>query len=149
MRTEMAVHSVSSVQRGPIRAREAAAFFVDDYFVWLDQTVPGLRVIDDGTRVTLRLFWLPLVIMERRVATATTQVLDVVGGLVAHPQGTFTFTVDDEELVTAMEGYRSKLPMWLYRRTQFIVHEIVMQAFLARHAPEPSSSARVELNRPR
>lgn len=135
MRTQLATQSVSSVQRGPIRVRRDASSFVDDYFAWLGRTVPALRVLDDGSRVTLRLLGLPLIVMQRRPATQTTQVLDVVGGLVAQAHGTFVFTVDDGELVTAMEGYRSKLPTWLYMRTQYVVHEIVMRAFLARHAP--------------
>jgi len=128
--------AIDSVQRGPIAADADARVVVRDYFAWLERTVPGLRVLFVDDRITLRLFLVPLVVMRTRCESAREVVLDVIGGRVAHPTGTFTFTVDGGELVSALRGYRTRLPRALYLRTQLVVHEVMGERFVRRHAPK-------------
>lgn len=127
--------AIDSVQRGPVAHDADARVVVRDYFTWLERTVPGLRVLFVDDTITLRLFLVPLVVMRTRSESMREVILDVIGGMVAHPTGTFTFTVDGGELVSALLGYRTRLPRALYLRTQLVVHEVMGERFVRRHAP--------------
>jgi hypothetical protein len=73
---------------------------------------------------------LPLIRLERRDDPDPGQVeYRVTGGLIARPGGIFRFETRRGELIVTLQGYRTRFPGWLYRRTQARLHEAIMQRY--------------------
>lgn len=130
---------VRSVQRIPLPSGRDAEWAAHEYMRWLPGGVwPGLRVEVDRERTAT--FFAPLThtpLLELRFAAERSasdrQLFYVVGGRLARPSKRgrleFRVTPDGSHLLTAIHEFVPRLPWWLYRVTQALVHAAVMRRF--------------------
>jgi uncharacterized protein YbjT (DUF2867 family) len=138
---------VRSVQRIPLPAGRDAEWAAHEYMRWLPRGAwPLLRVDVDAER-TCAFFLVgshhPLLVLtfapER--STADRQLFYVTGGALARPtkRGRLELRVtpDGEHLLTAIHEFSPRLPWWLYRVSQALVHRWVMASFGAHLGRQP------------
>ncbi len=146
-----AMTGVRSVQRIPLPAGRDAEWAAHEYMRWLPTGVsPLLRVEVDEARTCS--FFLgkrskkPLLVLSfaRDRSASDRQLFYVTGGRLAKPtkRGRLEFRVtpDGEHLLTAIHEFVPRLPWWLYRITQAIVHRWVMHRFGKHLATFPAES---------
>jgi uncharacterized protein YbjT (DUF2867 family) len=141
---------VRSVQRIPLPAGRDAEWAAHEYMRWLPRGVRPMRVEVDAERTCT--FFLgrskrPLLVLTFAHARSASdrQLFYVTGGRLAQQteRGRLEFRVtpDGEHLLTAIHEFLPRLPWWLYRFTQALVHRWVMRRFgdhLATCLPVPA-----------
>ena len=146
---------VRSIQRLPLPAGRDAQWLGRAYVEWLSGLLPALIVVEqEGEVVLIRLRGVraPLIRMRRRpsVGERGRHVLEIEGGLLAHPRPTgeprleFRTSPDGEGAIAALQDYAPRLPWWIYLWTQAPLHAAVMSAFrrwLRRHDGAASAPA--------
>lgn len=112
---------------GKLSALEAAR----SYFEWLPTLFCGLigvSVDDLLENVTISFFSLPLLKLEREAGSEKI-IFQVIGGWLSQKKGTFSFQMEDGELITALSDFSPRLPWPIYRVTQYPFHDLVMFLF--------------------
>ena len=102
-----------------------------EYFNWLPTLFGGLiRVSKDDSleRVTISFLSLPLLELARE-SDPEDIIFKVVGGILSQKEGTFSFRIEDGELITALSDFSPRLPWPIYRVTQYPFHDLVMFLF--------------------
>lgn len=131
---------VRSVQRVHLPHSQSAAECAEVYFEWLGRFFKGLVRVDmSGNDRDIRLFGLKAPLLSlRRSEELSSEHLDsyyIVGGLLADANaealGRFEFrqVLGGKVLLTAIHGYRPRLPWLFYNATQAVLHLWVMKAF--------------------
>lgn len=132
-----------SVQRLPVPAGASAPAVAAEYVAWLPRLLRFvLRAERDGDRAE---FFLPvsrkpaLVLSYRRDRSEPSRaVLAVAGGWLVRatvetveglPRLEFRLTPDGKHVIAAVHDFHPRLPWWLYRWTQALVHLWVMRRF--------------------
>lgn len=119
----------------------------DRYFRWLPRAFRGLVQVRGDARtaeVVLSLAGVPAIRLRTRARAPDGITFDVVGGALARPGGTFSFVRRRGGGASAvLEGFRPRLPGWLYTRTHGPVHVSVMKHFAA-HLEAPRSEPDAE-----
>ena len=110
-----------------------AGQIAQQYFAWLTTQLLGLIGVrhHDSDRIDLLLLGLPAVKLTQLDTEPQRHRYGVIGGwLVAAPAGTFEFLCTSEQTAYAvLDGFRPRLPWWLYRMTHAFVHDWVMCRF--------------------
>jgi uncharacterized protein YbjT (DUF2867 family) len=151
--------TVLSVQRMPMPAQKNAVWVAQEYARWLPQAMwPLLRVDVDSARQYR--FCLPFgkrALLELRFAPDRSddsrQLFYVSGGILARNSDAgepgrleFRTTLNNHYVLSAVHDFVPRLPWYIYKATQALVHQAVMYYFgkhLARHLkdlPEPVTS---------
>ena len=144
-----------SVQRLPLPPDRTSEWLGDTYLDWLEGLAPLLLKIErTGPEVAIHLRGVatPMIRLRRNreVTSSDRYVLDVAGGLLAHPEPKghprleFRATPDGKGAIAALQDYAPRLPWWLYLWTQAPLHATVMSAFrrwLVRRSRESSSAS--------
>lgn len=128
---EQTAEGFRSVQA--LRADGTMPQVVERYFSWLPRIFVGFVTVverDEVRDVVLNLMGAPAIRLRQRIRTDDRVVYDVVGGWLAHPGGSFEFVRGRPGRALAiLDGFRPRLPNWIYRRTHGAVHAAVMQLF--------------------
>jgi uncharacterized protein YbjT (DUF2867 family) len=142
---------VRSVQRIPLPPGRDAEWAAHEYMRWLPRGVwPFLRVDVDRERTcTFRGLGVrrPLLVLDFAPARSASdrQLFYVTGGLLARPSERgrleFRLTPDRQHLLAAIHDFLPRLPWWLYRLTQALVHRWVMRRFGAHLASASTDMA--------
>lgn len=125
---------------------ETMGMTMDRYFAWLRKAFRGtVQVRGDANSddVTMSLAGVPAIRLRRREGGNDDRVsYDVVGGALAKKGGVFEFVRGpDGKSHAILEGFRPRLPGWLYTRTHGAVHVGVMNRFAADLEREALASA--------
>jgi len=132
---------VRSVQRLPLPKGMSAEDVVRIYMKWLPSFMWPLVRVDalahGGYSIRIRPFGICLIELTPSPITPTPdrKVFYITGGrlanLKAKPPGRFEFreVMDREFIMTAIHGYRPRLPWHFYNASQALAHLIVMKAF--------------------
>lgn len=134
---------VRSVQRVYLPQAQSSAECAEIYFEWLGRFFKGLIRVDMlGDVRNIRLFGFKFSLLSLRrsdeLSNARLDSYYIVGGLLADAhakeRGRFEFrqVLGGKVLLTAIHGYRPRLPWLFYNLTQAVLHLWVMRAF-ARH----------------
>lgn len=103
------------------------------YFSWLPTLFGGLvRVSKDEElkNVSINFVGLPLLKLERNFNDKRLGVFFwIVGGLLARRGGSFSFTVNEAQLITSLNDFSPRLPWPIYMITQYPIHNRVMFLF--------------------
>ena len=112
---------------------------VNAHFAWLPTQVPFLRVVTGAQgSIHLRAFGLELIHLapeiHSRVDTLEVLALPIAGGLLYRPGGTMQFerirtNTGASTLRVALVDYRPRLPLWLYNKTQLVLHNWLTHRF--------------------
>jgi hypothetical protein len=144
-----------SMQRLPLPAGRDAAWVADEYTRWLPRFMrPFLRVSCDAARVCT--FWIwplkaPLLVLAFAAdrSSSNRQLFYVTDGLLAgdaggaRPRLEFRSVPDSGFVVAAVLDFVPRLPWFVYKWTQALVHAWVMRSFgrhLARTLGEAASA---------
>ncbi len=129
-----------SVQRLPVPEGWSATRVADEYMRWLPQLLRRvLRVERTGDVASFRLLHvrrpaLELTFRPER-SVATRAVFDVSGGWLARPEDLplgrleFRLTPDGHHVLSGVHDFPPRLPWWIYRASQALVHLWVMTRF--------------------
>jgi len=132
---------VRSVQRLPLPRGRDAAWVAEEYMRWLPGGMRPLRVEVSPNRVCrfyIRGVGEPLLVLSfsSERSTPDRQLFYITGGLLASDGGRGRLELreapDRQTVIAAIHDYRPRLPWFVYRRTQALVHLAVMFMF-ARH----------------
>jgi len=143
---------VRSVQRIPLPLEGDAEWAAHEYMRWLPRGAwwAGLRVeVDAARRATFSLLGTRRPLLELTFASdrsaSDRQLFYVTGGLLAAPSARGRLemreTPDREHLLTAIHDFAPRLPWFIYRWTQALVHRWVMNRFGAHLARQRSVQA--------
>lgn len=146
---------VRSVQRIPLPAGRDAEWAAHEYMRWLPRGAwwAALSVkVDPSRRATFSLLGTKRPLLELTFAAdrsaSDRQLFYVTGGVLAAPtaRGRLEMreTPDHEHLLTAIHDFAPRLPWWLYRFTQALVHRWVMNRFGAYLAKQPPREAHAD-----
>ncbi len=141
---------VRSVQRISLPGGRDAEWAAQEYMRWLPHGAWPMRVeIATDPRVTkffVRPFRRSLLELELETSASDLQVFSVTGGWLTRSRTRgrleFRVTLDGTQLVTAIHDFVPRLPWWLYRSSQALVHRFVMWRFgrhLARMPADPAN----------
>ncbi len=130
---------VRSVQRLPRPLGASAQAIARSYMSWLPAALgPFVHVtIEDETiKFRLRPFPWPLLVLRHASdgSSSERELFHVIGGLLAAPTPVpgrleFRLTPDERSVVAAIHEFRPRLPWYVYRCTQALLHLWVMRAF--------------------
>ena len=132
---------VCSVQRLRIRAGRSAVWVAEEYVRWLPRFLgPLLRVSVDASRTCRFLLWglrAPLLVLTFATdrSSPDRQLFYVTGGLLsrespgARPRLEFRTVLDGQFVLAAIHDFVPRLPWFIYKYTQAVVHLFVMRAF--------------------
>jgi uncharacterized protein YbjT (DUF2867 family) len=128
---------VRSVQRLPLPKGKDAAWVAEEYARWLpDFLAPILRVevTQEFTRFFIKGITSPLLELKLAEVSATDrQLFWIVGGLLARPnrKGRLEFreVLGGQAVMAAIHDFEPRLPWYIYRYTQALVHLFVMHGF--------------------
>ncbi len=131
---------VLSVQRLPLPARMNAQEIAVEYGLWLTQRFKGLIRVQSGNedliRFTLLNKWSLLELTPTPYATERERrsAFYITGGALSRkvqPYGRLEFRIfpDNQCILASIFGYAPTLPWILYRRTQALLHLLVMHSF--------------------
>jgi nucleoside-diphosphate-sugar epimerase len=144
-------NKVRSVQRLPLPPGKDATWVAREYARWLPRAMrPFLRVEVDE-QGSMKFFvsvlpWWPLLELDYANVISQTdrQLYWIVGGLLARKQDyarlEFREVLGGRYVLAAIHDFEPRLPWWIYKATQAIVHLIVMHAYrryLGRLSDEP------------
>lgn len=131
-------NEVKSVQRLPLPEGYDAYHIAKWYFKWLPRFFTRIITVHNfGKKSNFYLFsyykpMLSLVFLPSR-STPERQVFLITGGLLAKPssKGRLEFREDPggKFVFAAIHDYRPRLPWWIYRISQAVVHKFVMWSF--------------------
>jgi hypothetical protein len=142
--------TVKSVQRLPLPDGMNAAQVTEEYFHWLPRFLWALLKVDiEGERARFRLRPLKAPLLEltaSKTSLDTRVVLYVTGGFLLRPsdyRGRLEFRVapDGRHVLSAIHDFVPRLPWYLYRFSQAVLHLYVMKAF-GRHLAALRPAAR-------
>jgi uncharacterized protein YbjT (DUF2867 family) len=129
---------VRSIQRLNKPEGKSAEWVTHEYFKWLPNALRPLMQVDRrDPRLVFRVLGLPwyFLILEKSLdrSTPDRQLLYIRGGLLAQAEGRgrleFREVLDGKYVMAAIHEYRPRLPWFIYRFTQAVVHLWVMRAF--------------------
>ncbi len=134
--TESLVRSVQRLPRPPgVGPREVALAYID----WLPQALRPLVAVDvedELVRFRLRFFRTPFLILKHSSEGSHEgrELFHVIGGALAARSDVvgrleFRLTPDGKSLLAAIHEFRPRLPWYLYRSTQAVLHLWVMRSF--------------------
>jgi uncharacterized protein YbjT (DUF2867 family) len=143
------VRGVRSVQRLRLPAGRDAAWVADEYLRWLPRgTRPLLQVVRDGGIARFFMRGLRRPLLELTAAPARSQpdrqLLYVTGGVLAARGGRGRLEFREAPgatVLTAIHDFEPRLPWWIYRATQAVVHRLVMWRFGRHLARVPTVAA--------
>lgn len=151
---EGALRGVRSVQRIPLPVDADAEWAADEYMRWLPRGLWPFMRVDvkrEGAARTANFSIVgikkPLLVLalEPSRSTADRQLFYIRGGMLALTEGRgrleFREVPDRHALLTAIHDFLPRLPWFLYRWTQAVVHAIVMWLF-GRHLARLAESHR-------
>ena len=96
------------------------------YWVWLDKAWgPLVQVRSDQDSVDIHVLTMSVIRLERQGSSG----FAVAGGVLARPGGRFHFHTMADILIASLEGFRPRLPLWLYRLSHGPMHEWTMRRF--------------------
>jgi hypothetical protein len=125
--------SFRSVQRLHAEHTEGMHTTMGRYFDWLTTVFKGAVGVSGGTdseAVVLTLFGVPAIRLKHLSTTDTEISYTVEGGALALKGGRFAFIRQaDAGALAVLEGFRPRLPGWLYMRTHGLAHARIMQRF--------------------
>jgi len=136
--TATSENTVRSVQRLPMPEGANAWWVADEYARWLpDFMAPFLRVeVDEDrrTRFFVRGMSKPLLDLKfDNVSRSDRQLFWIVGGLLARRQDRgrleFREVLGGRAVLAAIHDFQPRLPWWIYRFTQVLVHLFVMKSY--------------------
>lgn len=126
-----------SVQIGANMTKLQAPTLAKTYFLWLQNMSKNIIKVNLEPHlysISFRFFNKPLLVLELVQQNSCEAIFVVKGGVLAKKQqtGTFAFYCDEKTnlFTIALEYFQPRLPWFVYRRTQAIIHEIVMVKFL-------------------
>jgi uncharacterized protein YbjT (DUF2867 family) len=131
-------HLVRSVQRMMLPLGKSAQWVAAEYFRWLPRFFSLLIRVELEDKTCRFYFLLPrltLLLLERSIERSTEdrQLLYIRGGLLAHGQGRgrleFREVLERRFVLAAIHDFHPRLPWFVYKYTQAVVHLIVMKAF--------------------
>jgi len=142
---EASAPMVLSVQRMRIPAGRDAEWAAEMYIRWLPTAMGRifpLRVRQDGDLLEFTLFsWGPTLLRIERRPSANRPVFRVLDGLLAREsrRGRLEFrtVLDGRTLIVAVHEFVPRLPWWIYRSSQALVHRWIMGRFGAMLAQQP------------
>jgi uncharacterized protein YbjT (DUF2867 family) len=141
---------VRSVQRLPLPPEADARWVAEEYMRWLPGGMRPLRVEVDADRVCrffIKGLSRPLLILSFAPdrSASDRQLFYITGGLLARDGGRGRLemreTSDRKTVIAAIHEFRPRLPWFIYRNTQAVVHVVVMHMF-GRHLLRVSRAAR-------
>lgn len=145
------VSGVRSVQRIALPKRRDAHWAAQEYMRWLPRGAWPIHVDSDEKQATFSLFGFQLLTLDfaKDRSGADRQLFFVRGGLLSNGKGRLEFrqTPDGEHLLTAIHDFAPRLPWFVYRWTQALVHMLVMWRF-GRHLLRMQRLDRIEASRP-
>ncbi len=131
--------TVTSVQRMRLPDAHDAAWAAHEYARWLGRSMGWLLRIDvaESGTIEFRLRALGFVLLALSPVAERSQadrfLYRVSGGMLAVPGQSGTFEVrevgGDRTLLTIIRDFEPRLPWWIYRSSQALVHEWIMRAF--------------------
>lgn len=142
--------SVCSVQCYPRPPEWSARDLALAYFRWLPTAMSATRVVEQagGSSFAIHAFGLKGLVLRFLPgrSEADSFVMDVAdGALVRRVKGParleFRILLDGVTAMVSLQGFEPSLPLWVYRLTQAVMHEKVMQRFgqwLTSCPPKPS-----------
>lgn len=131
---------VRSIQRMPLPYGKTADWIARKYMSWLPFFLkPFLKNVEtsDTYEYRVRLFSIVLLSLklDKNISHVHRQLFRVTGGLLAakNNKGRFEFreSHDKKFVIVALHSYSPALPWVIYRWTQAIVHQVVMNRFCA------------------
>ncbi len=139
---------VLSVQRMQLPAGVDADWAASEYIRWLPNALGSLlplRAVESDGDVSFKVFRHgPTLLKIARQPERVNATFDVVGGALATApaQGQLEFrtVLDGRTLIVAVHRFVPRLPWWIYRSTQALVHAWVMARF-AKHLGRLSQSS--------
>ncbi|MEM6961984.1 MAG: NAD(P)H-binding protein [Myxococcota bacterium] len=146
----LARKTVRSVQRLPRPCKRSADWIAGEYVRWLPHFLWPLLTVKGSPERRCRFYLLgtTLLLLELTFSADRSQpdrtLFYVTGGSLARvrhpPRGRFEFrqALNSETIVAAVHDFESRLPWFIYKNTQAIVHLIVMRGF-SRHLQKLSS----------
>lgn len=129
---------VQSVQRHEIPYGKTAEWASQEYVKWLNANFRGLvSVQTEGTKTKFFIAGTHKVLLELSMSQERSSenriLFYITGGLLAQETKRgrleFRLTPDGKNLITAIHDYRPKLPWYLYKYSQAIMHASVMKRF--------------------
>ncbi|MGM0555924.1 MAG: NAD-dependent epimerase/dehydratase family protein [Myxococcota bacterium] len=134
------VNKVRSVQRLPLPPGQDATWVAREYARWLPRAMrPFLRVeVDDDGNMKFFISilpWWPLLELDYADVVSQTdrQLYWITGGLLAQEQDfgrlEFREVLGGRYVLAAIHDFKPRLPWWIYKATQAIVHLLVMHAY--------------------
>jgi uncharacterized protein YbjT (DUF2867 family) len=129
---------VRSIQRLILPPGRSAEWVAQEYFNWLPRFFSTLIRVDvEGNRCTFFLLHpeLKLLVLEKNPERSSTdrQLLYIVGGMLAGKQGRgrleFREVLNGDYVMAAIHEFRPRLPWFIYRWTQALIHLLVMKGF--------------------
>ena len=122
-----------SAQRLEVDVHVAMPALADRYFEWLQRVFRGLVMVEGRTpdeEVVMRVLGVPAVRLRRTECDGDRMRYAVEGGALARRGGEFVFErVGARDAIAILQGFRPRLPPWLYRHTHGRVHTSVMRRF--------------------
>jgi hypothetical protein len=148
-----------SVQRLPLPPGWTAPDVAAEYVAWLPRLLRFVLRAEragDAARFYLPVSRRPALVLtnDRARSEPTRALLDVTGGWLVRPfdEGRprleFRLTPDGAHVIAAVHEFRPRLPWYVYRWTQALVHLWVMRRFGAHLAERPSARPRPVGSRP-
>jgi hypothetical protein len=140
VRAQVSARHVHSVQRLPVPPGRDAAWLMQTYVTWLLPWVPRwlLRAERTGELVQFLMLWdtLAILVLQRDagVCEPDREVWTVIGGQLARTEPRaarleFRMLPGGAEALVALHDFTPRLPWWLYRATQAVVHGWTMAWF--------------------
>jgi len=122
-----------SVQQLSANPHEEMTVTMQRYFDWLQSTFRGVvAVTRDSAADSIVLFFAgaPAIRLQHRRSSVGRVEYAVMGGLLARRNGEFSFVrKQDGTTLAILDGFRPRLPEWLYARTQGRIHALIMRRF--------------------
>lgn len=99
-----------------------------EYFLWLPTLFRGpIKVFKEPAlnTVSINLYKLPLLRLKR-IKEREGVYFEVIGGLLSKNGGSFSFSEEGGEIITALKDFSPSLPWPIYRFTQYPFHDLMM-----------------------
>jgi nucleoside-diphosphate-sugar epimerase len=132
------VRIVQSVQRMHLPKEKNAEWASQEYVHWLNKNFRGLiQARTEGDITKFKIFGLPLTLLELTMSKKRSSedriLFYITGGILSKnaEKGRLEFRVtpDKKNLITAIHGFRPRLPWYIYKYTQALLHASVMKRF--------------------
>jgi hypothetical protein len=129
---------VQSVQRLHLPPNKNAEWASQEYVHWLNKNFRGLiQARTEGEITKFTILGLPIVLlqltMSKKRSSEDRVLFYITGGILSKnaEKGRLEFRVtpDKKNLITAIHGFRPRLPWYIYKYTQALLHASVMKRF--------------------